>query len=385
MTSAALPFVLAGLVLAQAEPPAPAPGPGGGPAPDPAEQDQAHRPPVDVPGQGSNERLIENLAVTRGDISLGELVEEILADVVAEMATRPAKWMSPMALRRITLGANISPGYAAQLSASIVTAVHAGSDVRIVECLECRATQSGIVGQRWVVTRGLVDTAQSRRVAEAIGAKTFLDVTFGFEPRTNAVQMDFTLVRAADGVILWADSFRADDTTPMLQRSSYAPQRRADRVRDLEMLLEGRPFYGYVATAGFMVLPYDDPVDGDVGGATAGYRIYERFGPDRRVMFGLDLTGFINTERLAGGLISAGSWWVPIPPDFIHPELRLGAKAGAFVAGTEGNAAVFQLGAEVLLRYRFGLYAYALFMTTSQFAGYDLGGLGFALGMSFNW
>jgi hypothetical protein len=139
-----------------------------------------------------------------------------------------------------------------------------------------------------------------------------------------------------------------------------------------------------------MILPSNDPVNGDVYGATAGYRIYERFGTERRVMFGLDLTGFLNTSRLAGAVVSAGSWWIPFRPDLINPELRLGTKAGAFIAGTSGNAAVFQLGAEVILRYRFGLYAYILFMTKSEFPPNQnppvyLGGVGGATGMSFNW
>ena len=215
-----------------------------------------------------------------------------------------------------------------------------------------------------------------------------MDVEFDFEPSTSVLQMSFRVVRASDSFVLWSDTFRADETTPMLMRSSEAPMKRKDRLRDLEMLLEGRPYFGYVATAGFMLLPHNDPVEGDVGGATAGYRIYERFGPERRVMFGLDLTGFLNTERLAGAVISAGSWWIPLRPDFVNPELRLGAKAGAFIAGTAGNAAVFQLGAEVLLRYRFGLYGYVLFMTKSEFppnSGNELGGVGMSTGMSFNW
>lgn len=390
MVSSPLLALAAAALIAQAPPAVPTapdvPAPPKKPiGPDPAKEDLEHRPPINVPDQGPNDRLIEDLVATRGDISLPELIDEILADVVAEMAARPAKYISPLAIRNVQLGANINTGFAKRLTAQIVTMVHAGTDVRIVECLECRAARTQIVGDNWVITRGLSSTVEAKRVAEQIGAKAFMDVSFGFEPETGVVQMDFSIVRADDAVILWADSFRADETTPMLLRSSHAPQRRKDRLRDLEMLLEGRPYYGHVASAGFMLLPYDDPVDGDITGATAGYRIYERFGEERRVMFGLDLTGFINTSRLAGGVLSAGVWWVPIRPDFIHPELRLGAKAGAFIAGSEGNAGIFQLGAEVLLRYRFGLYGYALFMTKSAFNGRDLGGLGFALGMSFNW
>lgn len=354
-------------------------------ADDPEAEDEEHR-PIDPGTKGTNDQLIEDLAETTGEVTLPELVDEILADVVAEIAARPASWVSPLAIRTVQLGANVEPGYGRRLVAALVTSLHAGTDVRVVECLECQATRTEIVDGRWVMRRGLASSAEAKRVAASIGAKTYLDLSFGFEPEADLVQVDVSIVRASDAVVLWSDSFRADSTTPMLLRSSFAPQRRKDRLRDLEMLLEGRPLYGYAASAGFMLLPYDDPVEGDISGATAGFRLYERFGEDRQVMFGLDMMGFLNTERLAGGAFSAGMWWVFPRPDLVHPELRIGGKAGAFVAGSAGNAALFQLGAEVLLRYRFGLYGYLLFMTKSELEpGRFLGGLGFSAGMSFNW
>ncbi|MCK6548205.1 hypothetical protein L6R52_20315 [Myxococcota bacterium] len=343
---------------------------------------------VNVPEQGTNERLIADLNAATGEVTLGELIDEILADVVAELDLRPAKTFSPLAIRQIALGANVTPAFEQRLESLIIAQLHTGTDIRVVECVECTAVRTRVVDGEWVISRGLATHADLRRVADELGLRSYMDVAFGFDPDTGVLQMDFRVVRASDSVVLWSESFRADETTPMLMRSSDAPARRKDRLRDLEMLLEGRPLYGYVATAGFMLLPYSDPVGGDIGGATAGYRIYERFGTERRVMFGLDLTGFLNTSRLAGAVMSAGSWWIPLRPDLVNPELRLGAKAGAFIAGSAGNAAVFQLGAEVILRYRFGLYAYVLFMTKSEFppdSGDELGGVGMSTGMSFNW
>lgn len=344
--------------------------------------------PVVVAEQNTNDRLVADLNAATGEVTLTELVDEILADVVAELDLRPAKVFSPLAIRQIALGANVTPAFEARLESLVIAQLHAGTDIRVVECVECSAVRTRVVDGQWVISRGLATHADLKRVADELGLRSYLDVAFGFDPDTGVLQMDFRVVRASDSVVLWSESFRADETTPMLMRSSDAPVRRKDRLQDLEMLLEGRPLYGYVATAGFMLLPYSDPTAGDIGGATAGYRIYERFGTERRVMFGLDLTGFLNTSRLAGAVISAGSWWIPLRPDLVNPELRLGAKAGAFIAGSAGNAAVFQLGAEVILRYRFGLYGYVLFMTKSEFppaTGYELGGVGMSTGMSFNW
>jgi hypothetical protein len=341
--------------------------------------------PIDVPEKGDNERLIDDIAATTGNVSLPEVVDEIMGDVVAELAARSPKRLSPLAIRNIRLGANVQPNYARVLANTIVANIQAGTSLKIMECLECQAVRSRMVGDQWVVQRGIVDSDDMKRIGQKLGVKAFMDVAFGFEPESGIVQMDFSVVEADDGMVIWADSFRADRTTPMLLRSSFEPQKKKERLKDLEMLLEGRPFYGYVVNFGYMLLPYDDPMFGDIGGATVGFRVYERFGVDRRVLFGLDGAGFINTSRLAGGVISAGAWWVLLRPDFINPELRLGGKVGAFVAGSEGNAAMFQLGAEVLLRYRFGLFGYLLIMTKSQFDMHNLGGLGFSGGMSVNW
>ncbi|MFO0725047.1 MAG: hypothetical protein U1E65_14805 [Myxococcota bacterium] len=352
---------------------------------DPAAEDEEHR-PVEPVEPGTNERLIADIRATTGEVTLPEIVDEILSDVVAELAGRPAKVFSPMAIRTVILGQRVDPSYEARLLSALIVAVHAGTDIRMVECIECQATKTEVNGDRLVVTRGVASTEQSRQIGRSIGAKSFVDLTFNFDPKDGVVELGIKVVRAEDSVVLWADTFTADQTTPMLLRSSFAPQKRKDRLRDLEMLLEGRPLYGYAASAGFMLLPYDDPASGDIAGATAGYRIYERFGVDRQVLFGLDAMGFLNTTRLTGGLLSAGTWWVFPRPDLIHPEFRFGGKAGAFVAGSKGNAAVFQLGGEVLLRYRFGVYAYILFMTKSELeTGKFLGGVGAAAGMSFNW
>jgi hypothetical protein len=381
-------------------PPAPDEAPAGEVPPDPGFEDPAPAPPAKkrpAPAEplgrdpvrrpdpvGPDERLIRDINATRGEISLAELIDEVMADVTAELATFPTVRMSPLAIRQVALGANVKPAFADKLRASVVAALHAGTEIRVRRCVECEATRTRIQDGQWIVTKGVVATDELVALGARLGVNAFMDLAFGFDPESGVVELHFEIIRASDALILWAETFRADETTPMLLRASDAPQRRAERLEDLQMLLEGRPYFGYAASAGFVLVPYDHP-EGDITGASAGFRVYERFGTDRRIMFGLDVMGFLNTTRLAGAFLSAGGWWIPIPPDFVWPELRVGGKAGAFIAGSEGNAAVFQLGAEALLRYRFGVYAYAMFMTKSAFVDGTLGGVGFSTGLSFNW
>lgn len=337
------------------------------------------------------EALAELLRETTGEVDLSEVLDEVLADAVARVETFNLREVSPLALRQVSVGSNIRPGFASEIRSRVWTLLRSGTEIRIIRCLECEATRSRVVGDQLLVTRGITSTEALRRTGERLGVRAFLDVRFGFQPEEGLLELDVLLFRSKDGEILWSETYRADDSTPMLMRSSDAPQTREGRLEDLEALLEGRPVFGYAATAGIMLMPYDDPVDGDIFGATAGFRLFERFGADRKVLFGIDLMGFVNFELLSGAVVSAAAWWVPLPPDLVSPELRVGGKAGAFIAGTEGNTTVLQLGAELLLRYRFGLYAYATYVLDAAYAGPNgnaqakLGGLGTSVGLSFNW
>ncbi|MBI4814959.1 MAG: hypothetical protein HY791_01795 [Deltaproteobacteria bacterium] len=326
-----------------------------------------------------------DLRATRTEVWLDELIQEIVDEATAAILELPKTSVSPIALRTVALGANVAPSMRAHLVSALITGIHSGTEVKVVECLECQTMTARVEGDRFVMRKGLVSSEQARAVAAQIGATSFLDVAFGFDRERAAVEMDFRVVRAADSMVIWAESYRADGETPVLYRMSDSPKRRLARLEQLEALLEGRPTFGYSVGLGFGLLPYDDPEGGDISGVTLAWRIFERFGADGRVLFGLELAGFLSPERLAGGMLSAGSWWLPFRPDLTNPELRLGVKGGALLVGNQGNAACFQVGAELLLRFRFGVYAYALFLTKSEFDGRDLGGVGGTAGVSFNW
>lgn len=343
------------------------------------------------PDSNANDRLVELLRDTTGSVDLAEVVDEVLADAVAELDRFAVREVSPLSIRQVVVGSNLKPAFARELRHRITTLLRAGTRLKVVRCLECEATRSRVVGDQLVVTRGIVSTTQLRAVGQQLGVEAFVDVRFGFDPARSTIEFDFQLFRARDGEVLWAETYRADESTPMLMRASEAPQTREERLEDLQTLLEGRPMFGYAATAGVMLMPYNDPLEGDIFGATAGLRLFERFGTDRRIIFGLDVMGFVNFEILSGALVSAAGWWLPLEPDLVSPELRVGAKAGAFIAGNQGNTTVFQLGAELLLRYRFGLYAYATYVLEASYPGPmnneqgKLGGLGTSAGLSFNW
>lgn len=395
------------LASAQTAPPVPTveePEPGfeeGQPAPElppskygrtPARSESA--PPLGAPKepeeQNEHDHLIELIEDTTGVVELSEVVDEVLADVMATLVTYDARHLGPLALREVRVS-GVAPSFAPELRARLIAFLNAGTEIRVRRCLECVATRTRVEDEQLIITRGVTHLEQLQQIGRRLGVKTFMDVAFAFEPEASSLQFDFQVFSASSGEVMWAETYRSDTSTPMLMRASERPQKRSERVEDLRALLEGRPLFGWQASIGIMLMPYDDPLAGDIFGTTAGLRLYERFGTDRRVLFGLDLMGFINVDTLSGAIASAGAWWVPLEPDLVNPELRVGGKAGAFIAGSEGNAGILQLGAELLLRYRFGLYAYATYVFESSFPGPNanpnaaLGGVGMSAGVNLNW
>src|SRR5690606_6272540 len=113
-------------------------------------------------------------------------------------------------------------------------------------------------------------------------------------------------VAADDGRVLWTETYRSDATTAAILRTGDRVLPRVERVKELERLLEARPTYGHILYVGGTHIPHDGP-RGGITGAALGYRLYEKFGKDRRWMFGIGAEGFANfgDNALLGSFVGA--------------------------------------------------------------------------------
>lgn len=322
----------------------------------------------------------------KNTIALSTLVDELIDDVVHDLGRLDAEQISPLAIRAVDVSPNLKAAFARSLEAKLTAAVAQSTELSQVHCAACRAMRSRVEGDAWVITLGPVDQDDLRRLGESLGVKSFLEVDFDYGSGVNAVSLTSRIVRASDGRLLWSESYGSDSTTAALVRGKERNQTRDERRAELQRLIEGRPYYGQAAFLGTALIPWDHPVLGSLTGLTGGYRLYERFGPEKRSLFGLQLEGFMNLQApLLGGFVSA-LFLQEISVKSLHlPEIRVGGGLGGFLVGTEGNSFYGEVVAEAMLKFRFGVSASVFYMYPAEYLGYDLGGFGVKARLTFNW
>ena len=319
-------------------------------------------------------------------IHIYQLVEEMVDEVLADVADLNSSAISPAAIRSVGLSPNLSKGFGEFVEATLVSALANKSDVTLKVCAACQSLRSRVEDGQWVVTLGLTRHEDLRREAQRLGVKSFLDAKFSYFPGANVVALNVRFIAAEDGRVLWAETYRSDATTAAILRSGDRVISRDERVKELERLLEARPYYGHILYVGGTYIPHDTP-SGGLTGMALGYRLYEKFGPDRRWMFGIGAEGFANfgADALLGSFVGATLNYELFEPNLKRPIYRAGGTVAGFFAGNEGNSAAFQADFDVSLQFRLGVGASLMYFLPVTFAGADLGGLGYKVRASFNW
>ncbi|TXD39073.1 hypothetical protein FRC98_01320 [Lujinxingia vulgaris] len=337
--------------------------------------------------QQASESVARQLQTSANTVTLYQLAEEMVDEAISDIADLNPTAVAPVAVRNLDVSPNLSIHFGDFVQSTFISSVANLTDIRIKRCIACRAMRSRVEGDDWVVSLGLTEHEDLRREAERLGVKTYLDLRFHFFPEANVAAMQLEIFRADDGAILWSQTYRSDATSAAILRSGDRVVSRAERVRELERKVEERPYYGHTLYLGMSTIPYDGPA-GAITGAAIGYRLYERFGEDRRYLFGVGAEGFANfsdANGLLGAFVGATFQRELLPPNLNSIELRTGPTVGGFFAGSEGNSFAVEWGLDAVLQFRLGAGLSLMYFLPTEYAGYDLGGFGFKARASFNW
>lgn len=237
-----------------------------------------------------------------------------------------------------------------------------------------------------MVKLGHVRQEDLRKEAKRLGIVTFMDAFVSYVPGANMVTLNLQVFRASDGKVLWSETYQSDATTAAILRSGDRVLTRDEARGELVRKIEQRPYYGYQVLAGAGYIPYDSPLGG-INGMLVGGRIYEKFGADKRYMYGFHGEGFLNigSNPLVGAFLGAAFMYQVNEPNLNDPIYRVGGIAQGFVAGTEGNSFAMEAVFEAIFQFRLGASISAFYFMPTQFAGADLGGLGFKARAVLNW
>jgi hypothetical protein len=332
-----------------------------------------------------------------GDVSAFDALDEIVDEVAADVAHLGASRISPILVERIQLGGNLDPSLAGILEARLVAALARAADAKLVRCLECETTRAQVVDAAWVVSRGITRQEQARELARAYGARTFLRAALTASFANPAeLALDLEIVRAEDGAIAYAESYRFGGDQALLWRGADRAQAREERLRELEDLLNRRPVWGFSAVGGVMVIPADgmDTVQAPYG----ALRIDERFGEGRRHRVSF-MGGGISHENASGGLVQAGLATRVSEHNVWSQTVELGASAGAFLGGGLGTSPLFAAHLDWRFGVRMGLQAMLGYLKPFKLGAVpqpepgqpvvdtrpELGGVFLEAGVSFSW
>jgi hypothetical protein len=361
-------------------PPPPARYPAPTPLAYPAERGDEGRDPVE-----------DLLVRSQKGVTFGTMLDELVDELAHRLSKEDPKFFTPLAVRLVRLSPNLRPSLAHTLEAKIVARLGKLANLEQVVCLECRSVRSRVEGGDWVVSIGAVTQDDLRRIGKDIGAKAFLEVDLTFNQAPAELTLAARIYRATDAHIVWTGAIKGDETTAAIMRTGKVPPSREEQLAEMKRKMEARPYYGILAFVGAGYIQSDGPKNG-YWGANAGARLFERFGFERRHMFGLQGEGFVNwtpDHFLASGMVSAGYWFSLLRPHLNQGDLRIGATGGAFIAGNTGNSAIFQVMGEYVLQFRLAVNLAAMYMVPVQYQGSgsteDLGGFGFMARGAFNW
>jgi hypothetical protein len=329
------------------------------------------------------------LTRSEDSVPITVLIDELLDELAHQMGKEDARALSPMAIRWVKLSPNLRADMAAGIETRLTARLSKATEIAQVVCTDCRSLRSRVEGRDWVVSLGAVHHSDLQRVADEIGARSFLDLDLEYVPGPpqSMVVLSARAFRASDARILFATAIRADETTAAVLRTGKKPPSREEQLAELERKLEARPYYGIGVLMGMAWIPYDGP-GGGITGATIGARAFERFGVDRRHMYGIQAEGFLNPNRLQAGVLSAVYAYDVTPPDLNKPDLRLSWGVGAFIASgasNEGNTILLQSSADYIMKFRFSFGVGLHYLVPTQFNNYDLGGFGVHSRFAFNW
>ncbi len=340
-----------------------------------------------VPLQAAPGQIDERILATPGQsVNASEVVEEMLDDLAGDLAALGTAQLSPLVIEGIEVSPNVNPRYAALLETRLIAALQRTHAVRVVRCLECRTTRVDVEGAAWTARQGLTRRSDLATLAEGYGAKAVLRGVLTLRQQPDGLALDVEVTRLADAQVLFAEGYRYDAGTALLYRGADATATRAQRRKELEDRLDGRPSFGHGVSFGGMLVPSEGE-EGPVMGGFASYRIYESFGRYRDFRAGLNLGGFIHSSRLAGAVLQASLHRRVNALNVYGPQLFLGLGAGGFLTGGGGNTGMGTFSAELLLGQRLMLQASVSWIHPFEFAGggSNVGGITPQAGAGISW
>ena len=336
----------------------------------------------------ANQRMRDYITSGQEKITINQIIQEMIDDFTVDAKDLNLAVISPMAVRGVAVTPNLSSSYADWIQSQLINSTARHANIQVKRCISCGALTTKLEGDEWVVSLGHTTQRELAEEAQRLGVIAYLDVYVSFDPAANIVSMSVQIYRAHDSKILWTETYLSDATTAAVLRSGDRLQTREEAYRELNRKIQEKPYYGYQLLFGYGAIPYDSATVSVQTGIMLGARLYERFGQDKRLLYGIHGESFFSfgLSPIAAGFIGAIAQYQINEPNLNDPTYRVGGIIEGFIAGGGGgNSFAVEFNAEAIFQFRLGASLGLMYFRPVDFAGAQLGGLGGKARFMFNW
>lgn len=333
------------------------------------------------------ERMRDYIATNQSNISIHQVVMEILDDLMADMRLLRLEQISPLAIRGVGLTPNLAGNFGLWTENELISRINRLTSVSLRYCVSCQSLKTSVENGEWVLKLGWVKQEDMYQEAQKLGVMAFMDLFVSYIPGANMVSLSAKIYRADSGAILWSQTYMSDSSTAAILRTGDRIQTRDEVFRELTRKIEQRPYYGYTLWLGGGMVPFAGP-QGNINFIAPGIKIYEKFGEDKRFLYALFFEGVINftSNPILGGFMGAQVLYRINQPNLNDIQVWAGGSGSLFLASlTGGNTVAMEALVDLIMQFRLGLGASLFYAVPVDFGGFDIGGLGYKFRFTFNY
>jgi|GEM_PF-2125406 len=331
-------------------------------------------------------RMRRYINSNNSSLTLYQVVNEMLDDLLADVRDLQLDAVGPLAIRGVGLSPNLSPLFGQWVEGEVTARLIQATKLTVRYCTPCQSLRTDVEGGEWVLRLGWTEHEDMRKAAASIGVSSFMDIFVSFVPGANQVMLTVRIYRADNGAILWAESYTSDSTTAAILRTGERVMNREEAYRELTRKIEQRPYYGYTIYFGGGMIPFAGP-EGDIDFNTIGIRFYEKFGEDKRSLFGIvaeSAISLFSTNPLMAAFFGGILQHRVNSPNLNDIQLWAGGAMEVFVAGLQGNTLAFEGNVDLIMQFRLGFGASVYYAVPVDFGGADIGGVGYKFRFTFH-
>jgi hypothetical protein len=221
-----------------------------------------------------------------------QVLDELLTEFGYDVKSNQVQGLKNLAIRKVRVSEALPKSYQNYIDLLSSEQIRQNSDIRLINCIPCRAKTSNIVDGKLKITSPETNIDQLRVAASQMGIENFMDIVLVYH--TTHMVLAYQIFSVETGEMLWARAYNSETIKSRFQKlavdyKQIAKSRNSDEYEPDYRYLVGIGGGGIANIAG-------DSQDNSV--LSFNLRATEKFN-NRRSEFGLSLSYYMTMASIA--------------------------------------------------------------------------------------